>query len=162
MSYVLPPSVYFREGGFEIGEKIAFRDHDGKEHLIEVGPSPVNDTGETSVYLTVDHHQSVFSFPPERKAGEEDQQVTLSKEEIIDLARAGDIRAPFSATVVEIAVKEGQEIIAGDRVALLEAMKMQTPVLSETDGIVTAIYTSSGKKLKAGDKVLKIDADQEE
>ncbi len=161
-SYVLPPSVYFREGGFEIGEKIAFRDHEGKEHLIEVGPSPVNDTGETSVYLTVDHHPSVFSFPPERSVGGEDQHVTLTKEEIMDLAKAGDIRAPFGATVVEISVKEGQEIITGDRVALMEAMKMQTPVLSEIGGIVTAIYTSSGKKLKAGDKILKIDSDQEE
>ncbi len=158
-SYVLPPSVFFKEGGFEIGEKIAFRDHDGKEHLIEVGPSPVNDTGETSVYLSVDHHQSVFPFPPEQVSGGNDQKVLLTKEEILALAKAGDIRAPFAATVVEISVKEGQEIIAGDRVALMEAMKMQTPVLSETAGIVTAIHAAPGKKLAVGDKILKIDTD---
>jgi pyruvate carboxylase len=161
-SYVLPPSVFFKEGGFEIGEKIAFRDHEGKEHLIEVGPSPINDTGETSVYLSVDHHQSVFPFPPERVSDGNDQKILLTKEEILALAKDGDIRAPFAATVVEISVKEGQEIIAGDRVALMEAMKMQTPVLSETAGIVTAIHASSGKKLAVGDKILKIDTDQEE
>ncbi len=38
--YVLPPSIFFRKGGFDIGEKLAFRDHEGKEHMIEVGPSP--------------------------------------------------------------------------------------------------------------------------
>lgn len=158
-TYVLPPSIFLREGGFEIGETISFKDHEGKEHLIEIGPSPVTDTGETNVYLTVDHHQSVFSFPPEKQAVGPEQEVVLSKEEIMDLAKAGDVRAPFGATVVEISVEEGQEVITGDRVALMEAMKMQTPVLSEIDGIVTAIYTAKGKKLEMGGRLLKIDVE---
>ncbi len=156
--YVLPPSILFRNGGFEIGEMLTFRDHAGKEHLIEVGPSPVTDTGETSMYLDVDHHQMVFTFPPERSAGT-DQEATLSKEEILDLAKAGDIRSPFAGTVVEISVKEGQEVMVGDRVAILEAMKMQTPVLSAIDGIVTAIYAKPSASLRPGNKILKIDTD---
>jgi pyruvate carboxylase len=158
-SYVLPPSIFFREGGFDIGEKLSFRDHHGKEHLIEIGSSPVTDTGETQVYLTVDHHQAVFPFAPDRQAVGAEQQVVLSKEEIMDLAKAGDVRSPFAATLVEISVKEGQEVMAGDRVALMEAMMMQTPVLCEIDGIVTAIYGKKGKKLEPGERLLKIDVD---
>ncbi len=161
-AHVLPPSIFFRCGGFEIGEKLAFRDNDGKEHLIEIGPSPVTDTGETSVYLTVDHHPTVFTFSAANTIGGTTEQPKLSKEEILDLAKAGDMRSPFSGTIVEISVEEGHEVIAGDRIAVMEAMKMQTPILSEIDGIVTAIYTKSGSKLQPGDKILKIDSDSDE
>lgn len=158
--YVLPPAIFFHEGGFEIGESLSFRDHFGKEHIIEIGPSPVADTKETNVYLTVDHHQSVFTFPPDKEVLGTGQTVQLTKEEIIDLAQAGDMRAPFSGNVYEISVEEGQEVLIGDRVAIMEAMKMQTPILSEISGIVTGISANQGDALEPGDKLLKIDTDE--
>ncbi len=159
-AYVLPPSIFFHRGGFDIGQTLTFKDHYGKEHIIEIGPSPVSDSKETNVYFSVDHHQSVFTFQPEAdKLGPGISQ-QLTKEEILDLAQAGDIRSPFSGNVYEISVKEGQEILAGDRVAIMEAMKMQTPVLSEIDGIVTAISAKQGDSLETGNKILKIDKDE--
>jgi pyruvate carboxylase len=159
-TYVLPPSVFFRKGGFEIGENLAFRDHHGKEHMVEFGPSPVNDTGETSVYLIVDHHQSIFNFKPKRIYGQGGETPDLSKEEILDLAKAGDVRSLFSGKIVEISVAAGQEVMVGDRVAILEAMKMQTPILSEIEGIVTAIHVGKGDAVKPGGKILKIDRNE--
>lgn len=158
--YVLPPAIFFRKGGFDIGDKLAFRDHHGKEHMIEIGPSPVNDTGETSVYLIVDHHHSIFNFQAENIGVQVGDAPILSKEEILDLAKAGDVRSPFSGNIVEIAVKDGQEVLVGDRVAIMEAMKMQTPILSEFEGIVTAIYAKKGDSLKPGGKILKIDRNE--
>jgi len=158
--YVLPPEIFFRQGGFEPGEKLAFRDHQGKEHMIEVGPSPVTDTGETSVYLTVDHHQTIYSYQAKTAQGQEPDKLTLSKEEIIDLAKAGDVRSPFNGNIVEISVDEGQEVMVGDRVAIMEAMKMQTPILCEMAGIVTAISAKKGDSLWPGAKILKIDRDE--
>lgn len=155
--YVLPPSIFFKTGSFNIGEKLAFRDHDGKEHMIEVGPSPMTDTGETSVYLTVDHHQSTFAFKPVKTLSETGEPEELDKEAIIDLAKAGDVRSQFSGKIVEISVDEGQEVMIGDRVAIMEAMKMQTPILCEMDGIVTGIHAKKGDDLKPGGKILKID-----
>ncbi|MBM9602832.1 biotin/lipoyl-containing protein [Desulfopila inferna] len=160
-THVLSPAIFFRRGGFDIGEKLAFRDNSGKEHLVEIGPSPVNDTGETSVYLTVDHHPTVFTFLSEQQNTAAGSMPILSKEEILDLAQAGDVRSPFSGTVVEISANEGQEVMAGDRVAVMEAMKMQTPILSEIDGIVTAVYARKGDALQPGAKILKIDVDQQ-
>jgi pyruvate carboxylase len=158
--YVLPPAIIFRKGGFDVGEKLAFRDHHGKEHLIEMGPSPVNDTGETSVYLIVDHHQSIFNFKAKAAVGQPGEAPILSKEEILDLAKAGDIRSPFFGKIVEITIEEGQEVLVGDRVAIMEAMKMQTPILAEMDGIVTSIYAKKGDSLKPGGKILKIDSNE--
>jgi pyruvate carboxylase len=158
--YVLPPSIFFRKGGFDIGEKLAFRDHEGKEHMIEVGPSPEIDTGEICVYLTVDHHHSIYSFKQKKAAVEAVEDLELSKEALMDLARAGDVRSQFSGKIVEISVDEGQEVMIGDRVAIMEAMKMQTPILCEMNGIVTAIFAKKGDDLKPGSKILKIDTDE--
>lgn len=158
--YVLPPSIFLRQDGFDIGESITFTDHNGKEHLIEIGPSPVNEDGETNVYLNVDHHQRMFGFEPELAAGVTAKAATLSKEELLDLAKAGDMRASFAGNVCEILVKEGQEVSIGERVAVMEAMKMQTPVTSEIDGIVTRIAAQAGDALQIGDKILKIDIDE--
>lgn len=158
--YVLPPAIFFRSGGFEVGEKLAFRDHDGKAHMVEIGPSPVTDTGDTSVYLTVDHHQTIYNFKAAVAHALEGESAILSKEEIIDLAKAGDVRSPFSGKIVEISVDEGQEVLVGDRVAIMEAMKMQTPILAEMEGIVTAISAKKGDDMKPGGKILKIDQDE--
>ena len=81
----------------------------------------------------------------------------LTKEEIAELALSGDVRAPFTGNICEISVKEGQEVEKGDQVAVLEAMKMQTPVVSEVDGTVTAISGKVGQALQPGDKIVKIE-----
>ncbi|HID15659.1 MAG TPA: pyruvate carboxylase, partial [Candidatus Atribacteria bacterium] len=161
-SYVLSPEIFFKQGGFEIGERISFRDHEGKEHLVEIGPSPVSDTGETNVYLTVDHHPSVFNFTAPRETVTEGEQNALTKEEIMDLAKAGEIRSLLNATVVEVSVDEGQEVMKGDRVAIVEAMKMQTPIICEISGIVTSIFVKTGDVLKVGSKIITIDHEVED
>ena len=42
----------------------------------------------------------------------------------------------------------------------MEAMKMQTPITSEIDGIVTSIFAKVGDALKPGDKIVKVDTDE--
>ena len=159
-SYVLPPSIFLRQGGFDLGESISFRDHSGKEHMLEVGPVQKNEDGETNVYLNVDHHERVYVFEPEAVEGTQ-AVATLSKEEIVELASVGDIRAPFAGNVSGINVKEGQEIAEGEQFMVLEAMKMQTPVVSEIAGTVKTISVKVGAALKVGDKLLKVEANEE-
>lgn len=158
--YVLPPSIFLHQGKFNVGTNLSFTDHYGKEHVIEVGPSLVNGDGESNVYLNVDHHQRIFSFAPEAKAGVAAVATVLTKEEIQALNMSGDIRAPFAGNICEISVKEGQEVAAGDQVAMMEAMKMQTPVVSAIAGIVTTISVKVGDALKPGAKIAKIGMDE--
>lgn len=155
-AYVLPPSILIRRGGFKLGETLTFTDHHGKEHIIEVGPQQTAEDGETTVYLNVDHHQRVFMFEPEEQAGGESKAPKLSKEEIEELAQAGDMRAPFAANVCEVSVEEGQEVKAGDKLIMLEAMKMQTPINSVVSGKVEKIHAKVGDALQPGDKLVKI------
>ncbi len=156
--YVLPPSIFLRRGGFKLGETLHFRDHDGKEHVIEIGPTLKNEeTGEITVYLNVDHHQRFYTFKEETAAtAAAPAQTSLSKEEIAELAEAGDMRAPFTANVCDVLVEEGQEVKKGDRLVILEAMKMQTPVESMVDGVVVEVTVDLGDAVQMGDKLVKI------
>jgi pyruvate carboxylase len=154
-TYVLPPSIFLRRGGYKLGESLMFKDHYGKEHVIEIGPKQKDEKGEWSIYLNVDHQERSYSFREEAK---ETAAVgpQLSKKEIEDLAKGGDMRATFSCNVCEIAVEEDEEIAVGDKLAVVEAMKMQTPVTSQVAGTVVEIHAKVGDTLKTGDKILKI------
>ncbi len=155
--YVLPPSIFLRRGGFKLGETLKFRDHNGKEHVIEIGPKQKSEEDEWNVYLNVDHEQRVFLFQEEaQQAGGVAPAEQLSKKEIAELAKNGDIRASFSGNVCEISVEEDQEVADGDRLIVLEAMKMQTPVTCELSGMVERIFVKVGQAVQPGDKLLSI------
>ncbi len=156
--YVLPPSVFLRRGGYEVGETIHFKDHYGKEHIIEIGPKQLDkNEGKWNIYLNVDHQQRIYSFQEESAAATAAKAPEISGKEITELAQTGDMRAPFSANVCDIKVEEGQQVKAGDTLLIMEAMKMQTPVNSEVDGTVAEIFAELGQSLKAGDKLLQIE-----
>uniref|UniRef100_UPI0040578C79 biotin/lipoyl-containing protein n=1 Tax=Candidatus Electronema sp. TaxID=2698783 RepID=UPI0040578C79 len=156
-AYVLPPSIFLRQGGFPLGETLSFKDHCGKEHMIEVGPVQKSADGHTNVYLNVDHHERVYVFEPVKPAGAAPAVAKLSKEEIAELAKAGDYRAPFAANVSAVSVKAGQEVAAGDQLLVLEAMKMQTPIVAEAAGVVAAVNVKVGQSVQPGDKLVKVD-----
>jgi pyruvate carboxylase len=153
--YVLPPSIFLRRGGFKLGETLQFKDHNGKEHVIEIGPKQKTEEGEWIVYLNIDHHEREYSFT-EVVEGTVAQEAQLGKTEIEDLAKVGDIRTPFKANVSEISVEAGQAVKVGDRLAIVEAMKMQTPIVSAVDGKVEMVFAELGQALKVGDKILKV------
>jgi pyruvate carboxylase len=154
--YVLPPSIFLRRGGYRLGESLMFRDHFGKEHVIEVGPKQKGEKDEWSIYLNVDHQERSYTFREEAREAAAAAGPQLTKKEIEALAKAGDMRATFSCNVCEIAVKEDEEVAVGDKLAVVEAMKMQTPVTSQVAGTVVEVHAKVGDALKAGDKILKI------
>jgi propionyl-CoA carboxylase alpha chain len=54
---------------------------------------------------------------------------------------------PMPGLVVSIAVSEGQEVKAGETLAVIEAMKMQNVLRAEQDGTVKKIYATAGATL---------------
>jgi propionyl-CoA carboxylase alpha chain len=54
---------------------------------------------------------------------------------------------PMPGLVVSIAVSEGQEVKAGETLAVVEAMKMQNVLRAERDGTVKKIHASAGATL---------------
>ena len=67
-----------------------------------------------------------------------------------------DINSPLPGVIIEVSVKEGQAIKAGQKVAVLEAMKMENDILAEKDGTVTAIHVHKGDSVLEGAKIVTI------
>ncbi|HXF87676.1 MAG TPA: acetyl/propionyl/methylcrotonyl-CoA carboxylase subunit alpha [Xanthobacteraceae bacterium] len=57
------------------------------------------------------------------------------------------LRAPMPGLVASIAVKVGQEVKAGEPLAVIEAMKMENVLRAERDGVVKAIRVKPGDNL---------------
>ncbi|CDK00544.1 Urea carboxylase [Microbacterium sp. C448] len=60
------------------------------------------------------------------------------------------VTAPFAASVWRVDVEPGSRVAADDRLVVLEAMKMESPVLSPAAGRVAAVYVSPGERVAAG------------
>jgi oxaloacetate decarboxylase alpha subunit len=63
------------------------------------------------------------------------------------------INAPMTGNVIEVLVSVGQQVSEGDPVLVIEAMKMETEIRSNTSGAVLSILVSKGDSIQA-DQVL--------
>lgn len=70
-----------------------------------------------------------------------------------DRAMPEDVVAEIVATVLEVSVGDGQEVVAGDTLVLLESMKMEIPVLAEDPGTIDLVKVATGDVIQAGDVI---------
>lgn len=63
---------------------------------------------------------------------------------------AKEIGANIPGTIIKILVSKGDEVKQGQPIAIIEAMKMETNVLSTGDGQVSEIYVKEGDSVKSG------------
>ena len=71
-------------------------------------------------------------------------------------AAAGDVASTLGGVVDTIAVSLGQAVKAGDTVAVVEAMKMKTPMITRVSGKVTSIAVKAGDPVEPGQVLLTI------
>ncbi|MEA2874854.1 MAG: 3-methylcrotonyl-CoA carboxylase alpha subunit [Hyphomicrobiales bacterium] len=74
----------------------------------------------------------------------------------------GAVKAPMHGKVLAIFVAPGASVTKGERVAVVEAMKMEHALLAPLDGTVTEVAVEVGAQLAEGAKILTIEAAQEE
>ncbi len=74
----------------------------------------------------------------------------------VSTATGDSVKAPMQATVVKLAVAEGDTVVKGDLVAVLEAMKMEQPLTAHRDGRVTNVGAAVGQTVSAGTVLLDI------
>jgi pyruvate carboxylase len=67
------------------------------------------------------------------------------------MADEGDpahVAAPMPGLVVAVSAQEGDAVSRGDRLLSIEAMKMETGVFAERDGVVTEVLVSAGTQVE--------------
>lgn len=76
------------------------------------------------------------------------RNVTYAAPEIADVAGDGKIRAPMDGAVVNILVNKGDQVIKGQTLLVLEAMKIQQQIKSDVDGVVEDVLGQQGQQVK--------------
>jgi biotin carboxyl carrier protein len=72
-------------------------------------------------------------------------------------SRATQVKAPLPGNIFKILVKEGEEVKKGDKIMIMEAMKMENNVLAEKDGTVSKIKVSEGDSVLQNDVLAEIE-----
>lgn len=66
------------------------------------------------------------------------------------------ILSPLPGVILDLKVNVGDQVKAGQTVAILEAMKMENNINAEHDGVVTAIKVNKGDSILEGAEILLI------
>ena len=77
-----------------------------------------------------------------------------------DAAGGGTITAPMHGQLLSIDVAAGEAVQKGQRIAVLEAMKMQHEIIAPGDGCVVEVAASAGKQIGAGDVIMMLELDE--
>ena len=141
---------------------------DGKSYLVEV-----KDINANPIEMTVDGENVSVNLGDEDTV-ETVKRTTETKDSESDEVRKEDIKvpgtvktinvpgpikeftAPMPGTIISVAVKVGDQVVPGDEVCVLEAMKMQQALRAEWTGIVNEIHVETGQQIQGGDKILSL------
>ena len=67
------------------------------------------------------------------------------------------VGSPLPGQVAKIFVTEGEKVIKGDRVLVIEAMKMETIITAEKSGTIKKLHIGSGENVETKDLLIEIE-----
>lgn len=64
------------------------------------------------------------------------------------------IRVPMPGKILDVMVKPGQSVKAGQQICALEAMKMKSAIRTNHDGVIAAVHVTNGQKVAHGELIV--------
>ena len=89
----------------------------------------------------------VFSFQPAAREGAKG----------LATGESGSVTAPNGGVIADILVVEGQTVEAYEQIAIIEAMKVMTPVEAPCAGVVGSLFVSRGMRIEQGAAIAQIE-----
>jgi 3-methylcrotonyl-CoA carboxylase alpha subunit len=74
---------------------------------------------------------------------------------------SGELRAPMMGMILKVNVAVGDSVKAGEVVAVMESMKMELRIASQTDGVVTAVNCRAGETIERNVIVMVVGPEQQ-
>ena len=143
----LPTPVFFY--GMQPGDEIAIEIERGKTLvLLLVTVGEVDEEGKAKVFFELNGQPRIIRVQNRSAA------VTAIARRKAEDGNDSHVAAPMPGAVSTIAVRQGQKVRAGDVVATLEAMKMETSLHAQRDGKVAEILVSPGAQIDARDLLM--------
>ena len=155
-----PVAVSVSGGGLEFAI-----DTDGRRIVIETGWTP----GEPLMHATVDQNPVVVQVDAlgsgwrlVHEGGQADVLVLTPRQAelyaLMPVKAAPDtskfLLSPMPGLLASLAVSEGQEIKAGEALAVVEAMKMENVLRATRDGTVKTLHAKAGDSLRVDQKII--------
>lgn len=88
----------------------------------------------------------------------ESSAATMKTSKPTDPKGTGTIKSPLPGTILSVLVKEGDRVSIGQKLIVLEAMKMENNVNADKEGVVASIRVKQGDAVLEGDILLEIGA----
>ena len=146
---VLPTSAFFY--GLKPGEEISVHIEQGKVLIIRlISVSPADKDGRRTISYELNGiARETFiidkTIVPKTKARPK-----------ADLADVTHVAAPIPGLIATLAVSVGSKVAKGDKLLMMEAMKMQNTVYAPCDGVVAELHNALGDTVESKDLLIKI------
>ncbi|HKK94978.1 MAG TPA: pyruvate carboxylase [Anaerovoracaceae bacterium] len=178
LSYAMYPKVFdeyikylvekgnFRNMGSDIffhglreGETGEVKLKEGSVNVIKL--VEIRNTGESGnrdLVFSVDGNQRVVSIKDKSALT---TSVSGSSIQYANSEDPSEIGASITGTVIKVFVEVGDKVKKNQPIAVIEAMKMETNVLSSRDGVIEKVYSKEGGQVKTGELIAKLEENEE-
>ena len=141
---VLPSPAFFY--GMERGDEITVELEEGKALVVKfLAVGEARPDGHRTIFFELNGQ------PREVDVRDKSLEVKGEQRQKADGAVAGQVGAPLPGVVTTVAVKEAQEVRKGDRLLVIEAMKMQSTVYAPVGGKVIKVLAKAGQQVETKD-----------
>lgn len=124
----------------------------GESYRVDITGVGVKGDGKRHFYLSIDGMPEEVVFEPLN------QFVGGGGSKRKSASAPGDVSTTMPGNIVEVLVKEGDQVKAGQAVLITEAMKMETEVQAPIAGTVKAIHVAKGDRVTPGEVLVEIEA----
>lgn len=146
----LPTDVFLY--GMEAGDEISVEIDPGKTlEIRHLTTSEPNDEGIVKVFFEINGQ------PRTVRVADKAISATKTKRPKADPANKSHVGAPMPGAVVSVAVQSGSEVKTGDLLLTIEAMKMETSIRAEQDGIISVVHIQPGSQIDAKDLLIELE-----
>jgi pyruvate carboxylase subunit B len=124
----------------------------GESYRVDITGVGMRGAGKRQIYLTIDGmpeeviFESLNEYVGDGGAGKRKQA-----------AAPGDVSTSMPGNIVDVLVKEGDTVKAGQAVLITEAMKMETEIQSPIAGTVKAVHVGKGDRVNPGEVLVEIE-----
>ncbi|HWE51539.1 MAG TPA: pyruvate carboxylase [Bryobacteraceae bacterium] len=146
---VVPTPQFFY--GMETGEEIGVEIEPGKTLIVKfLAVSDARADGTRTVFFELN------GLPREVDVRDRSRKATALAKQKADPAQINQVGAPLPGMVASVAIKEGTPVVKGDKLMVIEAMKMQTTIYAPADGVIAKLCAHPGQQVDAKDLLAEI------
>ena len=146
---ILPTELFFY--GPQIDREYSLSIEKGKSLILRyLAKGEINKNGNCSVFFEVNGQPRTIEIFDEK------YDSAIKKATKADDKNSNEIGSPLPGQISQIFVKNGDKVIKGDKLVVIEAMKMETTISAEKTGKISNMQVQIGSNVESKDLLFEI------